>query len=213
MKCLLRESYWWPLMSVQVEDLVTRCLGCQFSEKSSPPAGIPKIVVPWPEVCWTKVGINIAGPFANAPQNQHYIVTAIDYMSNYPECRLTSDIHSSKLIDWLEDLFAHHGNPNQLVSDNGLQFTSAEFTIFLKSHGVEHVRTAVYNPSENGLVEVFNRVLKYGVQCFQSANFQSPHITWQSGSRWKGGIQELLKAYRATLAKPGKKSLAELFFG
>ncbi len=46
MKRLLRESYWWPLMSTQVEELVARCSGCQFSEKSSPPAGIPKIVVP-----------------------------------------------------------------------------------------------------------------------------------------------------------------------
>ncbi len=119
MKRLLRESYWLPLMSAQVEALVAHCLGCQFCEKSSPPAGIPKIVVPCPEVCWTKVRIDIAGPFADAPQNQHYIVTAIDYTSNYPECLLTSDIHSSKLIDWLEDLFAHYGNPNQLVSDNG----------------------------------------------------------------------------------------------
>ncbi len=113
----------------------------------------------------------------------------------------------------MEDLFAHYGNPDQLISDNGPQFTSAEFSNFLKSHGTEHVCTAVYNPSENGLDEAFNRVLKYGVQCFQSANFQAPHNSWQSGSLWKGGIQELLKAYHATPTMAGKKSPAELFFG
>ncbi len=212
MKRLLHESYWWPLMSLQVEELVAHCSGCQFSEKSSPPADIPKVVVPCPEVCWTKIGVDIAGPFADSTQNQHYIVTAIDYTSNYPECLLMLDIRSSKLIDWLEYLFACYGNPNQLVSDNGLQFVSTEFSNFLKSHGIEHVHTAVYNPSENGLVEVFNNVLKYGVQCFQSATFQALHGSLHSGSRWKGGIQELLKAYRATLAKSGKKCPAELFF-
>ncbi len=171
MKHLLCESYWWPLMSVQIEELVAHCSGCQFSEKSSPPADIVKIVVPCPEVCWMKIGVDIAGPFADAPQNQHYIVTAIDYTCKYPECLLMLDIHSLKLIDWLEDLFARYGNPDQLVSDNGPQFVSAEFTNFLKSHGIEHVHTAVYNPSENSLVEVFNHVLKYGVQCFQSTHF------------------------------------------
>ncbi len=48
---------------------------------------------------------------------------------------------------------------------------------------------------------------------FRVPTFQAPHISLHSGSRWKGGIQELLKAYRATPAKPGKKCPAELFFG
>ncbi len=194
MKRLLHESYWWPLLSTQVEELVARCQGCQFSEKSSPPADMPKILVPRPSTCWTKIGVDIAGPFADAPQHQHYIVTAIDYASNYSECLLTSDIHSAKLISWLEDLFAHYGNPDQLVSDNGPQFISAEFASFLSSHSIEHIRTAIYNPSENGLIEVFNRVLKYGVQCFQNAAFQAPRFGSQPGLHWKGGIQELLKA-------------------
>ncbi len=98
MKRLLRELYWWPQMSVQVEDMIACCSGCQFSEKSSSPAAIPPITVPRPTTQWTKIGINIAGPFVDAPQNQQYIVTAIDYTTNFPECLLMSDIRSSKMI-------------------------------------------------------------------------------------------------------------------
>ncbi len=64
------------------------------------------------------------------------------------------------------------------------------------------------NPSENGIVEVFNHM-----QCFQNAAFQVPQYSSQPDLHWKGGIHELLKAYRATALKPGKKCLAELFFG
>ncbi len=141
------------------------------SKKSSPLADIPKIPVPWPSTCWTKIGMDIAGPFADAPQHQHYIVMAIDYASNYPECMLTSDICSVKLISWLEDLFSRYGNPDQLVSDNGLQFISAEFTNLLSAHGIEHICRAIHNPSENG---VFNCVLKYGVQCSNMVCFKVP---------------------------------------
>ncbi len=143
----------------------------------------------------------------------HYIVTAIDYASNYPECLLTSDICSAKLISWFKDLFSWYGNPDQLVSDNGPQFISAEFSNFLNMHIIEHICTAIHNPSENGLIKVFNRVLKYSMQCFQNATFQAPHFGSQPGLHWKSGIQELLKAYRATSPRPGKKCPAELFFG
>ncbi len=67
-----------------------------------------------------------------------------------------SDIWPSKLISWLKELFTRYGNPGQLVLDNGLQFISTEFSDFLKSHGIGHICMAMYNPSENGLVEVFN---------------------------------------------------------
>ncbi len=92
------------------------------------------------------------------------IITVIDYTSNFPECLLTTDIRSGCIVKWLETVFARFGNPDELVSDNGLQFVSSEFSAFLKRHGIAHTRSAVYNPTENGLVEVFNRVLKFGVQ-------------------------------------------------
>ncbi len=79
---------------------------------------------------------------------------------------------------------------------------SSEFSAFLRSHGIAHTHSAVYNPMENGLVEVFNRVLKFGVQCF-----------CHDGVSWEEGIQELLKTYCATPTRPGSKSPTAMFFG
>ncbi len=124
----------------------------------------------------------IAGPFADAPGHQQYIVTTIDYASNFPECLLITSITSSTIIKWLELLFSHYGNPDQIVTDNGPQFVLAEFETFLADRSISHIRSSVYNPSEKGLVEVFNWSLKYGVQCFSC-----------DGLSWQKGIEQLLK--------------------
>ncbi len=202
MKCKVWESYWWPGVCVQIQDLVSQCPGCQFSKKSTPPAQVPVTSISKLTDSWRKVGLNIAGPFADAPLTQKYIVTVIGYASNYPECLLMSDIWSSCIARWLETMFCHCGNPAELVSDNGPQVVSAVFQAFLRKRGITHIRSAVYNPSENGLVEVFNNVLKYGVQCFNLDRVP-----------WEEGIQELLKAYRATPPHPDSGSAAELLFG
>ncbi len=124
---------------MQVHELVSQCSGCQMSEKSTSPAKVPDIQVPKPTDCWPKVGLDITGPFADAPGNQRFIVTIIDYTSNFPKCLLTTDIRSSCIIKWLETVFCLVGNPSVLVSDNGPQFVPSELHGFLQHHGVEHI--------------------------------------------------------------------------
>ena len=42
-----------------------------------------------------------------------------------------------------------YGLPDQVVSDNGPQFTSEEFSQFLKRKGIKHICSAPYHPSTN----------------------------------------------------------------
>ncbi len=127
MKRKLQEAYWWLGLSVQVDECVAHCVSCQYSEKSTLPAKVPNISVPKPLESWTKVGTDIAGPFADALAHQQYIDTIIDYATNFPECLLTTSITSTTIIKWLETVFGRCGNPLEIVSDNGPQFISVEF--------------------------------------------------------------------------------------
>ncbi len=86
--------------------------------------------------------------------------------------------------------------------DNGPQFTSSEFQQFLTEYGVCALMTMVYNPQQNGLVERWNKTLKFGVQAFVFA-----------GKLWDNGILELLAQHRHMPSMPQGPSPAELLFG
>ncbi len=70
MRRKLREVYWWPGLNSEVFELVSQCMGCQFSEKITLSAKVPIISIPKLTKSWTKLGIDIAGPFFDAPVNQ-----------------------------------------------------------------------------------------------------------------------------------------------
>ncbi len=201
MKQKLRSSYWWPGMDQQAELFVRCCTGCQYSAKSSPKAPGPPADTRMepPKEPWDRVSMDITGPFHTAPANERFIVVLLDQFSNFPEVLLTGDVTSTRIINWLRDHFGRYGNPNVLLTDNGPQFVSGEFTSFLHNRNITHWRTANYNPQENGQVEVFNRYLKYGAQAFTADN-----------QTWKDGVRSLLINYRGTPNSSGK-SPAELF--
>ena len=202
MKRKLRETYWWPNMNADIEKFVKHCQACECSTKSLKPNVLPRISIPPPTSAWTKLAIDIAGPYYTAPIGRRCVVTVIDYYSKFPEVLLTDSTTSAALIKWLEVLFARYGNPEELVTDNGPQFTSHDFAQFLDSRDIRHTRSCVYTPQQNGLVEVFNRYLKHGVEAFTS-----DHTSWEQG------INELLTQFRATAPSPNEKSPAELMFG
>jgi transposase InsO family protein len=60
------------------------------------------------------------------------------------------------MVRILDGLFARWGVPRAITTDNGPQMTSAEFSDFLASRSVKHIRTAFYHPQANGGVERFN---------------------------------------------------------
>ncbi len=62
--------------------------------------------------------------------------------------------------------------------------------------------TTVYNPWENGLVEHWNKMLKFGVQAFTS-----------TGKPWDDGILDLLAQHRHMPSTPQGPSPAKLLFG
>ena len=61
-------------------------------------------------------------------------------------------------------IFSAYGLPEQMVTDNGPQFTSDEFAAFAKGNGIKHIRTAPYHPASNGLAERFVKSFKQSLK-------------------------------------------------
>ncbi|KAM7288762.1 uncharacterized protein ISCGN_028946 [Ixodes scapularis] len=60
---------------------------------------------------------------------------------------------ADKTIEKLRSVFASYGLPEEVVTDNGPQFTARTFADFLQKNGVRHTRTPPYHPASNGSAE------------------------------------------------------------
>ncbi|KAI4887000.1 hypothetical protein NFI96_027939, partial [Prochilodus magdalenae] len=157
MKSLARSYVWWPGLDGQVEERCKMCTPCQRCQKS--PALTPLHPWPWPTSPWQRIHIDFAGPFEG---RMFFII--VDAHSKWPEVILMDSTSSARTIEVLRGLFSHYGVPEVLVSDNGPQFTSEEFTHFLTSNGITHKRSAPFHPATNGLAERFVQTCKHALK-------------------------------------------------
>ena len=146
MKGLARSYVWWPGMDAAIEDRAKECYLCQESQKS--PVKAPLHPWEWPERAWARVHVDFAGPFED-----HMFLLLVDAHSKWMEIHPVKRADSKTTIQKLRTIFATHGLPEMLVSDNGSVFTSAEFQEFTSRNAIRHVTTAPYHPSSNGLAE------------------------------------------------------------
>ncbi|UYV64551.1 hypothetical protein LAZ67_3001165, partial [Cordylochernes scorpioides] len=156
----------------------------------------PLQIVPLPSKPWMKLGIDIVGPIGH-----HYVLTVIDYYSSYPEAMIIEDISSKTIIKKLMEIFARHGYPHEVVTDNGLQFVSTSMERFLKECGIRHLKASPYYPKSNGKIERFHRFLK---KQFNSSS--------EEGKDWKEDLSRILMSYRTTPNRSTGKTPAFLLF-
>ena len=84
----------------------------------------------------------------------------IDSHSKWIDVKHMTSTTTERTIDELRLIFAEHGLPEQLVSDNHPQFTSAEFALFITQNGIKHTLVPPYHPASNGAAERSVRVVK-----------------------------------------------------
>jgi transposase InsO family protein len=78
-------------------------------------------------------------------KGQNYLAV-IDYYSRYLEKLFLSSLTSEELIVKFKSIFALHGIPETLVTDNGRQFISREFQKFSKEWNFQHITCSPYFP-------------------------------------------------------------------
>ena len=64
---------------------------------------------------------------------------------------MRAPIISATIIDRLKTLFAEHGIPDRLLSDNGGHYSSRAFRTWASEWGFHHVTSSPYHSQSNGL--------------------------------------------------------------
>lgn len=168
MKSLARSYVWWPGIDKQIENITKTCSGCQSIQNAPPQA--PLHPWEWPSAPWQRVHIDFAGPFMNS-----MFLVAVDAHSKWPEVIPMKSTTSEKTISVLRSIFSRNGLPEQIVSDNGPQYTSDEFQLFMKKNGIKHFKSAPHHPATNGLAERFVQTFKKSMKAMTKEDISLQH--------------------------------------
>ena len=186
-RCRLRaqSSVWWPGISQIIANMVQQCNTCA---KHRSPRCEPMIPTPLPDYPWQMVSSDLF-----QLNGAHYLLV-VDYFSRYPEAIKLRSTTSQHVIEALKNIFAHHGIPETVFSDNGPQYASREFVAFAKAYNFDHRTSSPHYAQSNGHAE---RAVKTVKKLLQEAD--DPHL--------------VLLSYRATPFPWCQLSPAELLMG
>ena len=145
-KCreLARMSVWWPKMSSELEALVRNCDVCC---KNRPPVSQPLIPSSLPQLPWQKVGTDLF-----EFRHKSYLLL-VDYYSRFIEIALLADTTAETIIRHTKSIFARHGIPEVVISDNGPQYSSEAYKVFANQYHFKHITSSPYYPQSNGEAE------------------------------------------------------------
>ena len=176
-----REALYWPGINREVEQVVNNCSSClKYSSKT---AGEPLQPHEIPLRPWQRVASDM---FSHA--NKDYLIIT-DYYSFYPEVLTMNKATSAAVIEATKAVFARHGTPDVLITDNGPQYASKEFQLFTQDWSFQHKTSSPHFPSSNGLAEAAVKTIKRIIQKTKDS---------------KGDLYQALQAYRATQLASGK---------
>ena len=147
MKKVVRDLFWWPGVSRDIDQIVAKCPGCKKHKKKTPANSLS---------VW---------PFARRPMERvhvdyfefkgKHVLIMVDAFSKKIWCHYlgtdtTAATTCAALFNWF---CAETGSPTTLVSDNGPQFTSKFFETKMKLWNIKHIFSPPYHPQSNGLAE------------------------------------------------------------
>lgn len=159
-KCRARAKYsvWWPKLSAELQQLVDSCAVCV---QNRPKRSEPLKPSNFPDRPWQIIAMDLF------KHNTNWYLLVADFYSRYPEVYQLPNLRSSTIITRLKDIFARHGIPEVIRSDNGTQFDplrTTEFQAFRKCYGFAHETSSPHFPQSNGFIEAMVKTVKSGLE-------------------------------------------------
>ena len=147
-----REIMYWPKMHNELIRTVKECNICQEDQPSQPAEKMmshPIPTNPWQSVSSDCFELN----------NEHYVVV-VDAYSGYMDFARLKNLSGKALIEVLRPIFATHGAPAEMITDNGSNYVSREFQEFAREWEFLHVLSSPHHKKSNGRAEVAVKVMK-----------------------------------------------------
>ena len=186
---LASDIFFWPKMRQDIESAVSQCSACNSCKAHLPTQ--PMINHPVPDLPWSSLGADLFD------WNGRQYLVVVDSYSGWFEMEWLHDTTSRSVIGKMKRLFASHGVPERLMTDNGRQFVSSEFDNFAKEWNFEHITSSPGYPKSNGLAE---NAVKQAKQLLEKSK--------KDGSDVMLGLLNLRNTPREHMGSPAQRLLS-----
>lgn len=151
-------KFYWPSMMRDIKSYCSECSECQ--RIGGRKTKVPLIPLPIIGEPFKRIAMDIVGLLPRTKKGNRYILVVSDYATRYPEAIALRRVTADKVAEELVTLFSRHGIPEEILTDQGTNFTSSLLRELYRMIGVKAIRTSPYHPQTDGLVERFNQTLK-----------------------------------------------------
>ena len=175
---------------------------CQkTNNRKVPPA--PLIPLPVITEPFCRIAMDIVGPLLRSRLGNRFILVICDYATRYPEAIPLWSIDAAHIAEEFIKVFACLGIPEEILTDQGSNFTSQLLAELYRLFHVHPICTSPYHSQTDGLVERFNQTLKSMLR----------KATTEEGKDWDKLVPYLLFAYREVPQASTGFSTFELLYG
>ena len=143
-------------------DMVRYCQSWLECQRTAPRPLVRNPLIPMPiiEVPFDRIALDIVCPLPKTSRGHRYILVIVDYATRYPEALSFRAATTKAVAQELMLLFSRVGIASEVLTHQGSCFMSRVMKQLLSLLQVTQLRTSVYHPQTDGLVERFNKTLK-----------------------------------------------------
>uniref|UniRef100_A0A8C2EQ68 Gypsy retrotransposon integrase-like protein 1 n=1 Tax=Cyprinus carpio TaxID=7962 RepID=A0A8C2EQ68_CYPCA len=188
---LARESVYWTKINTDIEKMCRSCSTCAEHQDAQPKE--PLIPHKTPTKPWQYLASDLF------EIHGHQYLLTVDRYSKYPLVdEMPIPVSSHAVAQKMQCYMSLFGRPDEIMRDNGPQYTGQPFRKFVSDWGIEHITSSPHYPKSNGFIERHVRHIKSIIK---------------KTIQHKGDVQVALMQVRATPTDGDLPSPAELLLG
>jgi transposase InsO family protein len=149
----------------------------------------------------------LVGPFKKANSGFTDIFIAVDKFIKWVDVKLAASITPAKVVEFIREIMYRFGVPNNIITNNGTQFTVREFKDFCADSSNKINYALVSHPQSNGQVECSNGMILQG---FKPGIF---YTLKPYAGKWVKELLSILWALRTTQSHATGHTSFSLVYG
>ena len=147
-------------MTSDIADFIKNCHPCQIHPARFKTVRTPLKSIKPPRDPWTKVGVDLMGPFKKTRRGNTYVLVVKDYLTKFVVVEPLVNAEDDQVAFALYKVCCQDGFPKMYVHDRGGPFCSRLNEHFARWTNLKTIKIRPYHPQANGLVEREIRTLK-----------------------------------------------------